>query len=77
MKKGSVVKSIRNFLAMWAGILVLLFLGVELLEMAKTFVQNLQSAFEFATAPKAVLISMGISLVVTVVASLLKNIKKD
>ena len=77
MKKNSFFKNIWNFLALWAGMLVSIFLGVEVKEMLKTFILNVSEAFEIATSVASVIITMLLAIVIALVMALANRKKQD
>lgn len=75
MKRNSFFENLRNFLALWAGILAIIFLGNEIVEMVKTFIQNLKPAFESATGVGVVLASMAASALATILVAIIRNVR--
>lgn len=59
------MRHFRNFLALWAGILLAVFVVAELVEAIKTLIANSANAFAIATDWRIVVISMIVSFVVT------------
>lgn len=72
-----IFKIVRNFLAMWAGALVGIFLVSQLIEMLKAFVSNAKTAFQAVTDVKLVLATMAGALIVAVLTGIFRKKEKS
>ena len=77
MKKKIFFKYVRNFLALWAGIVLGAFLFGEVLAMGVAFVENAGKIFEIVTEPKTIIGSMIVSLLFAAFGWLTAKKKKD
>ena len=69
----------RNFLAIWAAVLLAVFLSVLFLEMLVAIIENAAKAFEYATNLWTVLIGLASAVIVTIITRIveLKKTKKS
>ena len=63
------MKLFRNFLALWAGILLTVFVVAELIQAGKAVIAYASTAFAFTTAWWVVVVAMVISIVAAIIIS--------
>ena len=73
MKKNNFFKNFRDFLAIWAGMLLFVFAWLQAGEMIKAFVLNAQKAYKEVTDWRLVIICMGVSFLVLLLERILSN----
>ena len=70
------MKFFRNFLALWAGILLSVFVIAELIQAGKAVIAYAPVAFSFATAWWVVVVAMAISITAAIIISICPPKKK-
>ena len=77
MKKKNFFIFLRNFLALWAGLILVSFICLQVEKMAEAFVLNAQNAFKQVTDWRLVLITMLGAGVIALVIGVLKKVRKE